>query len=159
MKPALGREFSPNKGNGALPRDDFCKLNQHAQPGTTRDTRPSDRRVFSVPNVRAENASSCNSDVLPPSVDTRASAAPQCPDLPPAQCPPVDAKHGVSRGPPHIDDTQRVKRKAGCYAVHGCDHRWEMRRATLMRSGSHRDGHALEARDGLGFCAAVAGLV
>ena len=45
---------------------------------------------------------------------------------------PVDAKHGIGRGPPHIDDTQPVKRKAGRYAVHGCDHRWGMRATTLM---------------------------
>ena len=72
VKPVLGRKFSPNRGNGALPRDDFCKLNQHARPGTTRDTRPSDRSEFSAPNVRTENASSCNSDAFPPSFDTRA---------------------------------------------------------------------------------------
>ena len=36
---------------------------------------------------------------------------------------PVDAKCGVGCGPPHTDDTQSVKRKAGHYTEHGCDHR------------------------------------
>jgi hypothetical protein len=36
---------------------------------------------------------------------------------------PVDAKRGVGRRSPHIDDTQYLKRKVGRYAVHSCDHR------------------------------------
>ena len=68
----LDELFSPNNGNGAPPHYIFRKLNQHAQPGTTRDTIQSDRSVFSAPKVRSDNARSCNSNAFPSSFDTRA---------------------------------------------------------------------------------------
>ena len=81
----LDEVFSPDNVNGAPPHGDFRKLNQHAPPGTTRNTRPSDRSVFSAPKACAPRkqdrvAATCPHRVSKP--------APECPALPPAQCPP-----------------------------------------------------------------------
>ena len=124
----LDEPFSPNNGNGALPHNNFCKLNQNTPPGTTRDLRPSDCSAFScqrfAPKTQVHATATRSHQISTPS--------PECLICRQPNVNPVDVKRGVRRCPPHIEDTQRVKRSTGRYAVHGYDHRWGIRVATLI---------------------------
>ena len=97
--------FIPNNSNGAPPHNDFCKLNRHARPGTSRDTRQSDQCILRAKLLRREHKF-MQQQCVPTEFRLLPQSALICckPNVNP-----VDAKHGIGRGPPHIDDTQPVK--------------------------------------------------